>query len=216
MDESGESLEDVAHASTSLVGLLVYTYVVKVGQVQALVYQQSKLKRLLHTTNNPKSYTDSSYSAVTEAESRGLRKDDANGHGIGKTLQENAISNGQVFEIEGTTKPHSGGAAHDPVRINLTRRRLTLSIGSGRNWNSEIKVWSFKGISSAVWEERERVRLEQDKGEAEPGFWGGGSGCFDGLGLEDGGVWMHLRDLKGVSWRGGRKMVFSLLSLTDE
>ncbi|KAM1429372.1 hypothetical protein ACFX2I_045576 [Malus domestica] len=46
--------------------------------VQALVYQQSKLKSLLHATNNPKSYTDSPYSAITEAESRGLRKDDAN------------------------------------------------------------------------------------------------------------------------------------------
>ncbi|KAM2268191.1 hypothetical protein ACFX1S_046347 [Malus domestica] len=130
MDESGESLEDVAHACTSLIGSLVYTYVVEDlcpsvipplvltekrppplvtrrrpravqpmtvrrrkdedmlcvelwetlsrDLLQALVYQQSKLKRLLHTTNNPKSYTDSPYSAVTEAESRGLRKDDAN------------------------------------------------------------------------------------------------------------------------------------------
>ncbi|KAM1086406.1 hypothetical protein ACFX2B_011917 [Malus domestica] len=46
--------------------------------VQALVYQQSKLKRLLHTTNDPKSYTNSPYSAITEAENRELRKDDAN------------------------------------------------------------------------------------------------------------------------------------------
>ncbi|TQD80648.1 hypothetical protein C1H46_033827 [Malus baccata] len=144
MDESGESLEDVAHACTSLVGSLVYTYVVEVGQGRSNL-QKPEEKR------PPPRRRPRAVQPMT-------------GHGIGKTLQENAISNGQVFEIEGTTKPHSGGAAHDPVRINLTRRRLTLSIGSGRNWNSEIKVWSFKAMSSAVWEEGERVRPEREKG----------------------------------------------------
>lgn len=65
------------------------------------------------------------------------------------------------------------------------------------------------------------MRAEHEKREAEPGFWGGGGGgCFNGLGLEDGGVWMHLRDLKGVGWGGGRKVLnlkgSDLLGLKEE
>lgn len=40
----------------------------------------------------------------------------------------------------------------------------------------------------------ERVRAEQEKGEAVQGFLGG---CFNGFELE-GGVWMHLRDFRRV------------------